>query len=292
MDALTSIHRLRGVLRANAAFSAAGGLLAVVGFALIDDLVGANGALVAATGAGLISFAVAVLAVASLEPRRMLRGTALVSVADTVWAIATVVVVTTVDLGATGVAVLTAIALVVAGFALAQVRLGSNAHNIDDLDAPVAEEIRVQHHVAAPASAMWPLITNHELYGRLAPNLSRVEVTGGEGEGMRRRCHDTRGRGWNETCTLWDDGHEFAVEVDTSDYPHPLTHMRGRWAVDPDNEDSLITMHFEFTPRPGIPGGVFAALMLLAFRPILRRIIRGWEREVASPGAAKLQAER
>lgn len=121
---------------------------------------------------------------------------------------------------------------------------------------------------------------------RLAPNLSSVEVLDGQGEGMRRRCQDTRGRGWNETCTLWEEGHAFAAEVDTSDYPYPLTAMRGRWAVEPRGDGSMISMRFEFTPRAGLAGSMFAIAMLAAFRPVLHRSVRGWERQLASDTTA------
>lgn len=293
MEALTSIHRLRGALRANAAFSATGGLAALLGFAPVNDLLGAGSRpLVAATGAGLLGFALVVLAVAGLEPRRMVRGAAVVSAADAAWVAATTAVISAADLPTAGIAILAVVAIAVGALAVAQLRLRSTARAIDDPDVAVAEQVHVQHRVTAPASAVWPLLSDHELYGRLAPNLSRVEVLGGEGEGMRRRCHDSLGRGWNETCTLWDDGREFAVEVDTSDYPYPLAQMRGRWTVDPDGEGSRISMHFEFTPSPGVAGGAFAAIMLLAFRPVLRRIMRGWERQLATSNANTLPAGR
>ncbi|MBA3250181.1 MAG: SRPBCC family protein, partial [Geodermatophilaceae bacterium] len=144
-----------------------------------------------------------------------------------------------------------------------------------------------------PPAVVWPVVSDHELYGRLAPNLGKVEVVEGEGTGMRRRCEDTLGRGWTETCTLWNDGHEYAVAVDTADYPYPLGEMEGHWAARPDVGGSLVTMRFRFVPRPGVTGGAFAAVMLLAFRPVLRRILRGWERELAArASAAALAAHR
>ena len=111
-------------------------------------------------------------------------------------------------------------------------------------------------------------------------------MLGGEGAGTQRRCYDTLGRGWNETCTLWDEGRQFAVDVDTSDYPYPLRTMRGRWAVEPDGDRSTVSMDFEFVPRSGVLGGVFVATMLLAFKPVVRRILRGWERELTAVHAA------
>ncbi len=286
MEPLDSLHRLRGVLRANAAFSAAGGIAALAAFAPIDDALGTgNRAVVALVGAGLVGFALFLVRAAGAEPRRLLRSAAIATASDVAWIATSALVLGTVDLNRSGVAALAAVAVVVAGFASSQLRLRRAASRIADLDTPVPERIDVEHPVAAPASSVWPLLTDHELYGRLAPNLSRVEVLDGEGEGMRRRCTDTRGRGWDETCTMWEEGHAFAVEVDTSDYPYPLTTMRGRWAVEPRGAGSVISMRFEFTPRAGLVGGVFAIAMLGAFRPVLHRIVRGWERQLANTGA-------
>lgn len=174
-----------------------------------------------------LAFALFVLMIAGLEPRRLVRGAAVVSAADLAWVAATVVVITTVDLRNAGLVALGIVATIVAGFGGTQLIFRSRAANVPNPDTPVLEQVRVQHHVDAPVSAVWPLLTDHDLYGRLAPNLSRVEVVHGDGDGMQRRCYNTGGRGWNETCTLWDDGHEFAVEVDTADYPYPLAAMRG-----------------------------------------------------------------
>jgi hypothetical protein len=62
---------------------------------------------------------------------------------------------------------------------------------------------------------------------------------------------------WQETCTLWDDGRRFAVDVDTSDYPYPLRLMRGLWQVDPDPSGSQVTMRFAYQATPSVRGGLF-----------------------------------
>ena len=40
--------------------------------------------------------------------------------------------------------------------------------------------IRMQRSIDAPAAVVWEVVTDHELYGELAPNLSTVEVVEGE----------------------------------------------------------------------------------------------------------------
>ncbi|MEJ7584571.1 MAG: hypothetical protein WKF43_10915, partial [Acidimicrobiales bacterium] len=124
MEPTPAFHHLRGTLRANAAFSAAGGLLALVGFAPIDRVLGiGNRPVVAAAGAGLLVFAALVVAVATLVPRGVLRGTLAISFADVAWVAATAVVLAAVDLDRAAAPLLGGVALVVAGFAVAQFRL-------------------------------------------------------------------------------------------------------------------------------------------------------------------------
>jgi hypothetical protein len=138
MDVPVSFPRLRRVLRANAAFSATGGLAALVAFAPLDDLLGVdNRALVAVTGAGLVAFAVVVLAIARTEPGRLLRGAVVVSIADLAWVAATIVLVVTAELAVRGVAVLVVVAGVVAGFAFQQLRLRSVANGGATLGSPL-----------------------------------------------------------------------------------------------------------------------------------------------------------
>ena len=61
----------------------------------------------------------------------------------------------------------------------------------------------------------WQVMIDHEGYADVAYNLSKVEVVSGRGLGMCRRCYDTSGRGWGETCTLWEEGRAYAFSVDT-----------------------------------------------------------------------------
>lgn len=88
------------------------------------------------------------------------------------------------------------------------------------LDVEVVEASRVL--AGAPPSQVWPLLTDHDLYGRLAPNLSKVEVISDSGQPLRRRCTNTAGQAWEETCTLWEEGRRFDVNVDLTRYPYPL----------------------------------------------------------------------
>ena len=112
--------------------------------------------------------------------------------------------------------------------------------------------------VQAPAERVWAVVADLAGYAQIAPGLSHVEILQGDLEGLRRRCYDTRGRGWNETCTLWEPGHRYQMQVDTTSYPFPLRQLlrafQGTWSVDPVPEGTRITVGFDAQPRLGLLG--------------------------------------
>ena len=109
--------------------------------------------------------------------------------------------------------------------------------------------------VQAPADMVWAVVADLAGYAHLAPGLSHVEILQGDREGLRRRCYDARGRGWNETCTLWEPGHRYQMRVDTASYPFPLRQLlrafQGTWSVDPAPEGTRISVQFDAEPRLG-----------------------------------------
>jgi ribosome-associated toxin RatA of RatAB toxin-antitoxin module len=109
--------------------------------------------------------------------------------------------------------------------------------------------------VQARPDLVWAVVADVALYAQLATGLSHVEILEGDGQGLRRRCYDTRGRGWNETCTVWEPGRRFQMRVDTASYPFPLRLLlrsfQGTWSVDPAPEGARITVGFDAEPRLG-----------------------------------------
>lgn len=88
-------------------------------------------------------------------------------------------------------------------------------------------------YVEAPQEAAWEVVSDVAGFGDVAPNLSRAEVLEGTGEGMQRRCYDKGGRGWDEVCTLWEEGRRYEMRVRTETYPFPLRQMFRASAVTP-----------------------------------------------------------
>lgn len=140
-----------------------------------------------------------------------------------------------------------------------------------------------QRSIDAPAGVVWDVMTDPDVYAEVAPNLSAVEIVEGDGEGMCRRCVDTDGNAWTETCHRWDEGSGFGVTVDVanSDFHRRLfDRFEGYWELTDGTEDVLVTIRFDFDPKFG-PLGVFISKFLGFKAPsIVESIFDGWEAEI------------
>jgi hypothetical protein len=145
------------------------------------------------------------------------------------------------------------------------------------------EDGRLHKHasrsIPVPPELAWQVMTDHAAYADVADNLSRVEVVSGNGLGMCRRCYDTRGRGWNETCTLWEEGraYAFTVHTDAPDYPYPLTELTGVWRVEPMAEGSKVSLEFVARAKWGIVGHVLLRILIGPAEKICLRLLERWE---------------
>jgi hypothetical protein len=125
----------------------------------------------------------------------------------------------------------------------------------------------------------WQVMTDHAGYAEVADNLSKVEVVSGQGLGMVRRCYDTKGRGWNETCTLWEEGRAYAFTVHTNapDYPYPLAELKGTWRVDPVAQGSRVSLEFVARAKWGVLGRLMLRVLIGPAGRICRRLLKRWE---------------
>lgn len=275
---------VRAGLRANAAFSLLSGLAMVVaGPALTGPWGLGPWWLTSGIGAGVLAFAVMV-AWAAVQPAGRLRGLALaVSAADAAWVAASIVVLVVVPPAAGGVIAVAAVAVAIAAVGTWQL-FGLALSRVPHDPLADLEIIEIARTIPAAPPIVWQLITDHDLYGRLAPNLHTVEVISAPGEPLQRRCTAASGDSWEETCSLWDDGRRYAVDIDTTSYPYPLASMHGLWQVDPAPAGSRVTMRFAYRAQPSIRGGLY----VLAARPVfplaLRRILTGWRRLALKAG--------
>lgn len=136
--------------------------------------------------------------------------------------------------------------------------------------------------VEAPPDAAWGVVSDLAAFGDAAPGLSRVEVSDDFGQGMRRRCYDSRGRGWDEVCTLWEEGRRYEMRVQTETYPFPLRQMfrafQGAWEVEPAGEGALVSMRYEV--EPSALGMLLWPVIRFTFKRQCEQLLDNWQRRI------------
>jgi hypothetical protein len=296
----TAAQSLRNTLRLNAATSMSGGLVSAIAGGWTAKLLGTEyTGLVRLVGVGLMVFAADVAMVGGARISRLIRWAPVVCVADGLWVAATAGTIAAGWFSTSGAVLMAAVGVMVSGFGLKQLRTWLRLRRAADAtllhhdEAPPIEVAHVERKVHGSRELAWDVVTDHELYGRLAPNLSAVHVQSGTGAGMVRVCSNNAGDEWSETCTVWDEGERFEVDVRTDDYPYPLAVIRGSWWVQSEGAaTSVVGMDFRYQPLPGFKGRIFAAAMQAAFPMVLRRILRGWEREIEQRSATQLNTRQ
>lgn len=146
-------------------------------------------------------------------------------------------------------------------------------------------QFSMQRAFDAPAAVVWDVVADHELYGEAAPNLSSVAVIEGEGETTVRRCVDTDGNAWTESCTRWEEGEEFAVAVDVEGsafHRRLFTRFEGEWRVEERADDVLVTVAFEFDPRFGPLGALVSKYLAYRAPALVEPIFDRWAAEIRS----------
>lgn len=293
LDAVTSwrlaAQRLRNTLRLNAVTSLCGGAVAALVPEPLDEVLGTgHPGWVRIVGTGLVVFAVDVAVVAGARHGRLVHWARVVTAADVAWVLASVATIAAGWYRAGGTALVAAVAAMVGFFASRQLVAWRHARTLASRatvradETPPLEVVHAERVVPGDLGTAWQVITDHGLYGRLAPNLSHVQATAANGPDLQRRCASRSGREWHETCTLWDEGHRYEITVDTTNYPYPLAVMRGGWAVEAAEPGHVrLVMDFYYQPNRGLAGRSFAATMQLAFPPVLRRIFNGWQAEIS-----------
>lgn len=138
--------------------------------------------------------------------------------------------------------------------------------------------------VDAPIDAVWVVVSNAGAYHKIVDTLEHTEITSGAGAGMIRRCLDTKGREWNEVCTLWEDGHRFRMRVTIDTYPTSFRaifkRVDGTWTVEPEGEGTKLTIRFDGETKLGPLGR--AAVAAMGRDSVLNGIFDGYQQLIRS----------
>lgn len=144
--------------------------------------------------------------------------------------------------------------------------------------------------IDAPIGDVWAVVSDAGGYHQVVDTLEHTEITSGRGEGMTRHCLDTRGREWNEVCTLWEDGRRFRMTVDVESYPAAFraifAEVAGTWPVEPEEHGVKVTMRFDGVTRLGPIGRM--AVAALGRDAVLSGIFDGYEELIQSRQSGSL----
>jgi ribosome-associated toxin RatA of RatAB toxin-antitoxin module len=144
------------------------------------------------------------------------------------------------------------------------------------------QTFETERHIKAPRAVAWAVLSDLDRWGQHAPNLSKTEVVAGEAEGAVRRCYNNAGKGWSETCTLWQPGRRYIMEVDTSDYPYPMSLMRGTFSVDDEGGGSRVKLRFDYRFKYGVLGRLMGAISRPMFGRTCKRLLDSIELEATA----------
>jgi uncharacterized protein YndB with AHSA1/START domain len=271
----------------NVVFSTASGLLLAIGAFALSGWLGVDAWLLAGLGVALVAFA-GVLVWLLAEPRRVVRGAQWVIGADVAWVGAAVVLLVAAPAAMSGAGrvALTMVSIVVAILALAQL-VGLRRYRLGPVTATSPIELRVERLIDAPANQVWQAIADAGGYARFAPGIASTTIVAGDGEGMVRVCSDGRGGTWSETCTLWEEGRRYRMDVDVSSYPayyRLLLHdFAQTWTIEPAAGGTHVRLVFTGAVKLGVIGR--AAARLLGNRRRLEAILNNYQHELTGgPG--------
>ncbi len=135
----------------------------------------------------------------------------------------------------------------------------------------------------APKKVVWDVITDPGVYEAVAPNLTSVEIIEGTGEGMVRKCTDTNGNSWTETCHNWEPEQGFAVTVDTgtSEFHKRLfTRFEGEWRLSTGDDGVVATIQFAYDTKYGPFGWLLDRYFQYKGPSLIESIFDGWEKEI------------
>jgi uncharacterized protein YndB with AHSA1/START domain len=268
-------------LRFNATFSLATGTGALVFDERLTTMLDLPRVVFAVLGGGLVGYGL-LLGGLSLARRVASPWTVLVTAMDVAWVLGSIALVALHAMPAMWVVLATS--AVVAACAVLQL-VGLRRAVFDDGGG----HFELAREVNAPAERSWSVVSDVASYAEFAGTLHKSEIVSGEGVGLVRRCEDTNGVCWLETCTRWEPGKAYAFEVDTTGpgYPLPLSTMRGDFEVDRVSDArSTIRVRFTFSARGGAWTELLLSLIFAASGDrLVGAILRRWAARIEQPKA-------
>ena len=83
----------------------------------------------------------------------------------------------------------------------------------------------LQRKIKAHPEVVWKVISDHEGFIDVAPDISKIETISGDKLGRKHRLYHKSGMIWEEECIEWKEKSSYTMKVDTRNYPLPVKKM-------------------------------------------------------------------
>lgn len=255
---------LQAALLFNAGFSLLSGLIFTFFSSQVADLIGISVPLAyTVTGVSLMCFAGFV---AWTGTRRLTDtfSALLISMADFLWVIGTILLVVLTTASLTGALTLLVIAAIVGAFGVLQLRGIGKMYAAPD--KPDAHRLCVAVETPVTADKLWSIIANLQNIHAYSPNLTEVILRENAQPGVDavRQCTNMKGQTWGEHCTLFDPQQRqvaFEFLSDEPGFPYPFGTMIGGWDVIARDDGSTVNIWFEVTAKNRLLHSLILAVM-------------------------------
>ncbi|MFC6952508.1 SRPBCC family protein [Halorubellus litoreus] len=140
----------------------------------------------------------------------------------------------------------------------------------------------------APRAAVWAVVSDPDVYQRVAPNLDVVEVLEGTGGDTVRRCVDTDGNEWTEAATYWTDGEGFGMAVDVASsgfHRRFFSRFEGEWRLESTGDGTRVTVAFDYDTKYGPVGWLVSKVLASRAPSMVDEIFDGWATELRERAA-------
>ncbi len=121
--------------------------------------------------------------------------------------------------------------------------------------------LELERRVKAKTATVWSVVSDLQAVAGTAPQITAIDITGGEGPTQTRQLRDASGHTWDERCTHWSE-QELACAVELAGGRFPLTvdGLSQVWRLSEDAGYVTIRLTTEYTPSYGPVGAVLDAL--------------------------------
>lgn len=125
----------------------------------------------------------------------------------------------------------------------------------------------MQRKIKAHPEVVWKVISDHEGFIDVAPDISKIETISGDKLGRKHRLYHKSGMIWEEECIEWKEKSSYTMKVDTRNYPLPVKKMRRTCSMLEGPKNITIKLKYEYIPKYGPFGNLINKLQIL---PILK----------------------